>query len=230
MLRLQTSITFLRLRRFTFTTYSQTLHCSKNMIEDIYMYRTSTRPAPLDFLAPSAASAFDTQYPRDIQYSQALPPPPPAYLEAPVRDGLRTPPEDEMATAYQSQYQYGTYDSQKNSAYSTPAGTSTYTPTYHGPNVPSRAYSAAGLPPTAPNSGLRSDVYEQPYVRSQPTSPQRSTDNVVVTAESTSHKKTANESIRPNFRIPTTISKTGGNLPDFAAQVILFGSNAGDHV
>jgi hypothetical protein len=186
------------------------------------MYRTSARPASLDFLLPSAPSTFDIERRKDVGFSHTLPQLPPVYLEAPVRDGLRTPPADEMATTY-PQYKYGTYNGQKESAYPTTGATGNYLPTYHGSNSGARPYSSISQQPTtSSNSTSKTEPHAQQHMATQPPSPQRSSENALTTTEETSQKKgSANDLIRPSLRIPSTISKDGGSLPDFAAQVTI---------
>lgn len=183
------------------------------------MYRTSARPASLDFLLPSAPSGFDLDRRKDVGFPHTLPQLPSVYFEAPVRDGLRTPPADEMAATYQPQYKYGTYNGQKDAPYPATGAPSSYMAPYHGSSAPSIPYSTSSLPPPASSSTSRTEVYGQQQARGQPPSPQRSSENALASAEDTSQRKSANDLIRPNLRIPSTISKDGGSLPDFAAQI-----------
>lgn len=184
------------------------------------MYRTLARPAPLDFLLPSASSGFEIDRRKDVEFSHTYPQLPPVYFEFPVRDGLRTPPADKMAATYHPQYKCGTYNGQKDTAYSAGGSSGNCLPTYHGPNATSRPYSAMSQPILASTSSSRTEVQRHYHPHSQPLSPQRSAENTSVVPEDSSHRKnTANDMIRPSLRIPSTISKDGGSLPDFAAQI-----------
>jgi hypothetical protein len=190
------------------------------------MYRTSARPAPLDFLLPAAHSGVDIDHRKDVGYSQTLPQLPPVYLEAPIRDGLRTPPADAMATTYHPQYKFGTYNGQKDSAYPASAASTDYVPPYHAANVPAKPYSSmnqqSSTSISTSASTSRPEGHAQQHLQRHPPSPQRSSENALGTAEDTSRKSSsANDHIRPSLRIPSTISKDGGSLPDFAAQVWL---------
>src|SRR3954451_23055328 len=107
------------------------------------MHRTSARPAPLDFLLPpSHSSTYNIDRRKDIGFSTPLPNIIPGYLEAPVRDGLRTPPADDMGTTYQ-QPQYTNYPGRQDGTYPTPAVSgngNSYNGLYSGAGTQHRAY------------------------------------------------------------------------------------------
>jgi hypothetical protein len=182
------------------------------------MHRTSARPAPLDFFLPSAHPPFGMDRRKDIGLPRSLPHFAPVYFEAPVRDGLRTPPADDMTTTYQTQC--NEYPGRRDAAYSTtgPSG-SNYGGAYSGANVQSRPYSIHSQPP-ASASTLRKEVHAQP-VHTQPASPvPANTTNNLAPEEQPRRKNAASDMILPNLQIPSSINNSGGSLAEFAAQVL----------
>jgi hypothetical protein len=214
-------------RKATHYPIQDNIYCSNdNNTPTSSMYRTSARPAPLDFLLPSAHSVYDIDRRKDVGFSHTLPHLPPVYLEAPVRGGLRTPPTPagKMAAAYPPQYKYEDHSGRRDSAYSSSGALSGYIPPYNGAHVPaSRPYSTMNQPPPASASAsastLQNQVLGHHSIRTQPPSPQPPT-RTNATKETSHRKSTTNDAIRPNLQIPSTISDCGGSLPDFAAQVL----------
>jgi len=185
------------------------------------MHRTSSRPAPLDFLLPSAHPTYGIDRRKDIGLPCTRPQLTPIYFEAPVKGGLRTPPADEMATAYQ-QPQYNNYTRRQDTVYSTPtAPVDSYGGAYSGGSGQAVAYSAANQPPPASASTLRMEVQSSQYVHSQPSSPQPAIKtSALAPSESVARRKSANsDMILPNLQIPQSINNSGGSLAEFAAQV-----------
>jgi hypothetical protein len=184
------------------------------------MHRTSARPAPLDFLLPSAHSTFGIDRQKDIGLSRCPPHFAPLYFEAPLRDGLRTPPADDMTTTYQTQY--NEYPGRRDGAYSI-AGASgnNYGGPYSGANVQSRPYSIHSQPPAASASTLRKEVHEQP-IHTQPPSPVPVNKiNNLAPEEQPRRKSATSDMILPNLQIPSSINNSGGSLAEFAAQVLI---------
>jgi hypothetical protein len=181
------------------------------------MHRTSARPTPLDFLLPSAHSTFGTDRRKDIGHPRQLPQFAPVYFEAPVKEGLRTPPADDMTTTYQMQY--SDYAGRRDGAYSAAgASGSNYAGAYTGENVQSRPYSIHNQPP-ASASTLRKEVYAQP-IRTQPPSPVPANKiNSLASEEQPRRKNATSDMIHPNLQIPSSINNSGGSLAEFAAQV-----------
>lgn len=187
------------------------------------MHRTSARPAPLDFLLPSNPP-YGIDRRKDVGLSHSLPQLTPGYLEAPVRDGLRTPPADDMGTAYQyQQSQYNTYTSRQDSTYPTAGSSgSSYGGSYGGANVQGRQYTSMSHPPSASTSTLRNEVQGPSSVyNTQPPSPQPANrTEALAPPEGLPRRRSANsDMILPNLQIPSSINNSGGSLAEFAAQV-----------
>jgi hypothetical protein len=185
------------------------------------MHRTAGRPTPLNFLVPSEP-AYGGDRRKDIGFSQSHLSP--GYLEAPIRDGLRTPPGDNMGTTYQ-QPQYTNYAGRQDSAYSVPSvGPDSYAGAYVGANTVPRQYSTHSQPAQVPTSALRNEVQNPlPPYRQQPSSPLPSSrsNNLGTVAEQPRRKSTNGDVILPNLQIPSSINNSGGSLAEFAAQVRL---------
>ena len=184
------------------------------------MHRTSARPAPLDFLLPPAHSISDFDRRKDLGPTH-LPQLNPVYFEAPIRDGLRTPPADEMGTTYQHP-QYSSYASRQDAAYSAGSSRSNYVPPFSGANVHSRTHSALSQPRPASESTVRNEVRESELPYTQPPSPQPSNkSNTLAPPQGMQQRKSNNDLILPNLQIPPSINNSGGSLAEFAAQVVL---------
>ncbi|KAE8450930.1 hypothetical protein EG329_005370 [Mollisiaceae sp. DMI_Dod_QoI] len=184
------------------------------------MYRTSARPAPLDFLLPSAHSSYDIDRRKDIGISHPPPQLSSIYFEAPL-SGLRTPPADDMATTYQNR-QYNPYPNARDSAYPpSGASASSYGGTYSGSSVQSRPYTTSSQSISSSASALRREVQGSQSLPSQPLSPASGNrSNTLAPPEDQPRRKGANgDLIRPNLQIPASICEDGGSLAEFAAQI-----------
>ncbi|TAQ84265.1 hypothetical protein B7494_g7419 [Chlorociboria aeruginascens] len=179
------------------------------------MHRTAARPAPLHLLLPPHPPTVDRR--KDFGLAHALPPFIPGYLEAPIRDGLRTPPADDMGTAYQHP-QYNNYAIRQDTTYSAPVargsnygGSDSYVSTALQPKShstlnhqpPSSLSFSNGIPDHNPPS----------------TSQRNSRTGTVVRTEGASQRKGTTNEISPNLRIPPAINNSGGSLAEFAAQI-----------
>lgn len=180
------------------------------------MYRSSARPAPLDFLLPSAHSSYDIDRRKDIGNCHPLPQLTPVYFEAP-RSGLRTPPADDMATTYQNR-QYNSYSNGRDAAYP-PSGSSanSYGGTYSGSSTQSRPYTMSSQPASV--STLRREVQGSHSVSMQPSSPAPSSRHNAFAPPEDQPRRKNGDLIRPSLQIPASISEDGGSLAEFAAQV-----------
>lgn len=212
------------------------------------MHRTLARPAPLHFPLPSTHSSnYGIDRCGDIAYKHSLPQLTPGYLEPTVRNGLRTPPADEMGTTYQHP-SYSNYGGVKHEAYpvvkhegtyNTPSSTGTYTPStigaytppavssnaysgaYSGANGPTKSYPALGQPTPCSTSSLRNEVLASHPSHYLPTSPHIVKSMPVEDLAPARRKSVSSEAsaIQPNLQIPSSINNSGGSLAEFAAQV-----------
>ncbi|RDL39527.1 Cyclin-like protein [Venustampulla echinocandica] len=188
------------------------------------MHRTAARPAPLDFLLPSAHAAFGIDRRKDIGsvHSQVVS----SYLEAPVKGGLQTPPADDMGTAYQHP-QHPPYGSRQSSTCSISGTTpSSYAGTCSGSSSQRTQYSAPHSSLSQPShassiisrNGLQNPQSSYGQQPSSPQLPDRS--NVVARSEDPLPRKNAHvDTIVPNLQIPSSINNSGGSLAEFAAQI-----------
>ena len=188
------------------------------------MYQTSARPATLDFtFPPTPAASFNFEHRRDARLHtiRQLTPP---YSEAPRRDGLRTPPADDMSTTYQ-QSQYNDYAGRQDGSYSIPgAARSSYAGTYPPvTNMQAKSYSASGQHPPASASTLRHEV-QAPLSSNhpQPPSPQpvNKMASLATAGTTAGSKSSVGDTITPSLKIPSSINFGGRSLGEFAAQVI----------
>jgi hypothetical protein len=171
------------------------------------MHRTSARPAPLDFFLPSTVR-------KDVGLSH-YPQRTPSYLEAPIRDGLRTPPADDMSTAYQyPTSQYNSYDGRQDVTYPTIGSSGSNYAGYPGSSGQARQYSTISQPSSA--STLRNEIQASiPAYNTQPPSPQ-----TLAPPEGLPRRRSANsDMIISSLQIPSSINNSGGSLAEFAAQV-----------
>ena len=187
------------------------------------MHRTSARPAPLDFLLPSNPT-YGIDRRKDIGLTYPLPQLTPGYLEAPTRDGLRTPPADDMGTAYQYQHpQFNNYAGRQDATYSTGgASGGSYSGSYTGANMQGRQRSTLSQPPPASALTLRNEVQgPSSAYNTQPPSPQPANrTDALAPPEGLPRRRSANsDMILPNLQIPSSINNSGGSLAEFAAQV-----------
>jgi hypothetical protein len=197
-------------------------HSLPTQAPSMSMHRTSARPTPLGFFSTSN-SAYGIDHRKDIGVSHPLPRLP-GYLEAPLRDGLRTPPADIMGTAYHYQHpQCISYNSRHDSTCSTPAAsTASHNGSYAGANMPQSRLSTLTQPPPPSASTLRHAV-QAPNSASeyQPRSPELpfQTD-VPEKPDEIKGKRSANSDvIVSSLQIPLSINNSGGSLAEFAAQV-----------
>ncbi|KAH8668202.1 cyclin-domain-containing protein [Tricladium varicosporioides] len=184
------------------------------------MHRTAARPAPLDLRTPSTHSSYDIDRRKDFGLAQAQPLT--NYLQATIRDGLHTPPADDMGTTYQ-QPQYTPYGSRQDSAYAAGPSSGGYAGAYSGHSGHGRQYSShssSTISSQSSTSTLRHEVPQHSLYR-QPTSPQASqrTSTLAAQEEEPRRRSTNGDMILPNLRIPETINDSGGSLAEFAAQI-----------
>ncbi|TVY38820.1 Meiotically up-regulated protein [Lachnellula subtilissima] len=187
------------------------------------MHRTTRRPAPLDFsLQSNSAYCIDRRKYLGVPNSQFSP----VYLEAPVRDGLHTPPGDNMGTTYQHP-QYTNYAGRQDPPYSIPSvGQNGYAGAYAGASAAPSQYSTLSQPTAQvssqiPTSALRNEVQNVLPPYRQPSSPApASRTNIMGPVEEQSRRKsTTRDMIIPNLQIPSSINDSGGSLAEFAAQI-----------
>ncbi|KAG4441260.1 hypothetical protein IFR05_003251 [Cadophora sp. M221] len=186
------------------------------------MYRTAERPAPLDFLLPSPHPSYNIDRRKDLGQLHSLPHLAPVYFEAPTREGLRTPPTDDMATAYQNNFSHGYPASGRSSEYLSVESTpSSYGGTYNNNGAPaqSRQYMSMTQPAPASASTLRKEVQGPITITSQPPSPEPVQRTSYLSHEEPSQRKSTTDAIRPGMQIPKSISSVGGSLAEFAAQI-----------
>ncbi|KAL2075680.1 hypothetical protein VTL71DRAFT_623 [Oculimacula yallundae] len=185
------------------------------------MYRITERPSPLEFLLPSPHPTYNVDRRKDFGQSHFQPQLPPVYLEAPVREGLRTPPTDDMTTAYQNNnYSHGYPTRGRNSEYHSAEGTpGSYCGAYNnGGNGQSRQHTTVTQPPHASVSTLRNEI-QGPVKIPQPPSPEAAQKTSCLSHDELSRRTGVTETIRPGMQIPKSISSNGGSLAEFAAQI-----------
>lgn len=197
------------------------------------MYRTAERPSPLDFLLPSPHPSYNIDRRKDLGQLHSLSHLAPVYFEAPTREGLRTPPTDDMATAYQNNFSHGYPASGRSSEYlSVESASSSYGGTYNNNAAPaqSRQYMSMTQPPPASASTLRKEVQGPITIKSQPPSPEPTQRTSYLSHEEPLRRKSTTDVIRPSLQIPKSISSNGGSLAEFAAQVGSQNLNLGFHL
>lgn len=194
------------------------------------MHQTSVRPAPFSFLLPpTPQTPFGIDRRKDAGFSLPLPQITRSrYIEAPVRVGLRTPPEDDMHATYPTS-QYHNYKSRQNEDYPA-AGNVGRTNDYDGSASQSRKPSLIQQVPGAHiNSAIKNtetsqseSSYNWPPVKE--TYQSQSTALSTLESESTrkpqAKKPSTTDTIHPSLQIPKSINDSGGSLAEFAAQVI----------
>lgn len=198
------------------------------------MHQTSVRPAPLSFLLPPTPQ---TPFGIDRRKDVGLPPILPQinqsrYREAPVRVGLRTPPEDDMHATYPTP-QYNTYKSRQNETYPGLVNASRTTD-YDGSAIPSRQLSIIEQIPGAPaprivtnaTTFVKSELPSWQAAKAKPQcEPFHSTALTTLESESTrkpqAKRPSTTDTIHPSLQIPKSINDSGASLAEFAAQVIL---------
>lgn len=185
------------------------------------MHRTSARPATLSFpFPPNPSAAFEFDQRRDIGlYAlQQLTPP---YLETATRDGLRTPPADDMTTYQHTQYSEYTGRQDATYAISGPVR-SGYVDSYPPvTNIQAKAYPALGQPLPLSASTLRQEI-QVPLnsQRPQPQSPQPANKTSIAAESMPTKKHSVAETTTSGLKIPPSVNNSGGSLAEFAAQVI----------
>jgi hypothetical protein len=137
--------------------------------------------------------------------------PPQAFLESPVRDGLRTPLANNMnSTVFQPQ-QYRSYGGKQDAIY---PSTASYASSTAGQQQPfSTTNYSSRTSATSVVSNL-CGMSVQPYLKAH--SPQNASTGVPILAEENLRWKSG---ILPSLQIPTSINNSGGSLGEFAAQV-----------
>lgn len=201
------------------------------------MHQTSVRPAPFTFtLPPTPQSPRGIDGRKETRYLPTLPKINQSrYIEAPVRVGLRTPPEDDMHATY-PEPSHLPYKSRQNETYPGPfkiGRTPEYDASTTRPAQPPHVQEASGAPASRTNG---SKDFSQPDVpfswppikeKAQAESFQPAPLSALE-SESTRKpqaKKPSNtDSIHPSLRIPESINDSGGSLAEFAAQVIISSS------
>ncbi|KAG4030906.1 hypothetical protein MFRU_010g00400 [Monilinia fructicola] len=196
------------------------------------MHQTSVRPAPFTFtLPPTPQSPRGIDGRKETRYLPTLPKINQSrYIEAPVRVGLRTPPEDDMHATY-PEPSHLPYKSRQNETYPGPfkiGRTPEYDASTTRPAQPPHVQEASGAPASRTNG---SKDFSQPDVpfswppikeKAQAESFQPAPLSALE-SESTRKpqaKKPSNtDSIHPSLRIPESINDSGGSLAEFAAQI-----------
>lgn len=201
------------------------------------MHQTSVRPAPFTFtLPPTPQSPRGIDGRKETRYLPTLPKINQSrYIEAPVRVGLRTPPEDDMHATY-PEPSHLPYKSRQNETYPGPfkiGRTPEYDASTTRPAQPPHIQEASGAPASRTNG---SKDFSQPDVPFSwpPIKEKAQADSFqpaplsALESESTRKpqaKKPSNtDSIHPSLRIPESINDSGGSLAEFAAQVIISSS------
>ncbi|CAL3966577.1 unnamed protein product [Diplocarpon coronariae] len=186
------------------------------------MYRSAVSLASSDSFLPSPHSAYNIDQREERSPPFPLPRLAPFQHEAPIKDGLRTPPADDMATAYQKPSYSNAYSAGRNSEYlSVEAPPRHYGGTYnHGASTLPRQHTSLAQPPSASAPSTRKETQGIQAVQSQQPSPLASQRTCHTSHdEHSSRRKSASEVIRRNFQIPQSISPHGGSLAEFAAQI-----------
>ncbi|KAF7955829.1 hypothetical protein EAE96_004751 [Botrytis aclada] len=193
------------------------------------MHQTSVIPAPFSFLLPpTPQTPFGIDRRKDIGFPLTLPQINQSrYIEAPVRVGLRTPPEDDMHATYPTS-QYHNYKSRQNEDY--PASVNggrvndydgsachsrkpSLIPQVQGAHVNSATKNTETLQPES--------TYNWPPVKEN----HQSQATALSTLESESTRKpqakkpSTTDTVHPSLQIPKSINDSGGSLAEFAAQI-----------
>lgn len=192
------------------------------------MHQAPARQTPLDFPLYPPHSSYEIDRRKDTGLPSSRSQVAPVYLEAPIRAGLRTPPEDDMSATYQYP-SYHDYTSKADATYPSMAAAvhgysgssvqSLANPTQPKPYSSLNNYPSQQAAVSIPKPTTALDV-QAPY--SKPPSPEQSSrSNTITTSDSISRRKGTGTSqhIVPSLQIPSTITTAGGNLAEFAAQV-----------
>ena len=182
------------------------------------MHQFATRPAPLALPLPRVHKtlSIDRQTDAGNYQSQRNP----VYLEASIRDGLPTPPADEMGTTYQPP-QYNQYGSRPD-VYSNQGSQGTY----GGNSSLSRQYSVPHSslnqlpPPLASTMRNDSQISSHPAYRvPSPVQSASQTNFTTFPRPAERPSSTGGDIISKSLQIPSSINNSGGSLAEFAAQV-----------
>ncbi|APA11101.1 hypothetical protein sscle_07g058710 [Sclerotinia sclerotiorum 1980 UF-70] len=191
------------------------------------MHQTSVRPAPFSFLLPpTPQTPFGIDRRKDVGFPLTLPQiNQSGYIEAPVRVGLRTPPEDDMHATYPGP-PYPHYKGRHNET-CTESLNFNRASDHDGSATQSRISQAPGDSVHRVAKIVEPSQAEQPY--NWPTvKPKHTSESFYATAlttlesESTRKpqaKKPNTDTIHPSLQIPKSINDSGGSLAEFAAQI-----------
>jgi hypothetical protein len=193
----------------------------------VSMHQSAMRSAPLGFPLPYAHAAFSGDRRKDIGDFQSQHDS--VYLKPEFRDGLPTPPVEDMGTTYQPP-QYNHY-ARRPEVYSNSNQGGVSQGSYAGANsgsaIQGRQYSVPHsslnhLPPPLV-SAMRNDVHvssQPPYRVPSPVQPVSSKNySTVPRSEEKSRSSTGGDVISKSLQIPSSINNSGGSLAEFAAQV-----------
>jgi hypothetical protein len=197
------------------------------------MHRTAMRSAALGFPLPYAPTTFCVDRRKDIGDFQSQHNP--VYLKPDFRDGLPTPPVEDMGTTYQPP-QYSQYPRRPDTYSNSNQGgvpQDSYASAKSGSAIQGRQYSVPHsslnqLPPPLVSNG-RNDVHvssQPPYRVPSPVQSITSKDYDPVSTAPRSEEKFRSSSnadvISKSLQIPLSINNSGGSLAEFAAQVRKF--------
>ena len=181
------------------------------------MYRSSSRIPLIDSTSynqstPSHDPNGTTELPKIT--TSNLP-----YPKATGRLGLQTPPEDMMGTTYQQPH-YGNYDARSEAQYQAGPRANGHIE-YATVNPIARSVPVPHHPPstTGPYHGNKMDASVSYATYARPVSPPQVEQQDVQQPHQKVASSTSNDQIMSNLQIPKTISKAGGSLAEFAAQV-----------
>ncbi|CAD6506210.1 BgTH12-07137 [Blumeria graminis f. sp. triticale] len=168
------------------------------------MYRVAPKPSPIDLNQLSLHTNYDP-HAREANrsgYKISIAP------RHTGREGLHTPPADDMSMAYSlsqfdEQQLWPKYQAQV-------ANVSHKAPAYGDPSGFKRSYATLSLPPLETGTNLPREI-----TQSQTLVPQTHP----IPSNVSRRKGNGNEQTQANLIIPISISPEGGNLADFAAQI-----------
>lgn len=175
-----------------------------------YNFQTAHR-LDLSFTFDKTDSRKDICFPHSPPMTLGPPQVTPIYLEAPIRDGLRTPPLDDMNSTASYPQQYSSYDNRKDDSYSNNSRSSHAAAVQLCPATaqPSRGSSGPNVPAVSVIRGASAPSYIQAD------SPQ-SVGTATLASDDVGRRKSI---ILPSLQIPPSINNSGGSLGEFAAQV-----------
>lgn len=183
------------------------------------MHQTSVRPTPLSFaIPPTPQSPVRVDHRKDVGYPSILPQINHlGYIKTPVKVGLRTPPEDDMNSAYPEYQNYEgrnrqneIYNARRISDYD---GAATQ---FKQGSIISAAHGVSRVNSDIPfawppvNGQARGDTFHPSTLSALESE----------SAQKPQAKKPWNtDAIHPNLQIPDSINDSGGSLAEFAAKV-----------